>query len=327
MPPLLDVRNLRPVFETAKGSIAVVDDISFTIDPGEVVGIVGESGCGKSVTALSIMGLLPPKTSRVETGNIFFEQQDLLKKRKSEMRKIIGKKIAMIFQEPMTCLNPVLKIGKQIGEVLKTHENLNRRERKTRILELLTQVGIDSPEKRIRHYPHQLSGGMRQRVMIAMALACRPNLLIADEPTTALDVTIQAQILEIIKQIRRTEKMAVLMITHDLSVISEMAQKVIVMYAGKILEQAPVNDIFKSPLHPYTKGLLNSVPRTEKIGKTLFTIRGAVPAISDLPRGCRFSNRCDQSRDICREREPIMRQLADNRAVCCWNGTTEFDQR
>lgn len=320
MSPLLDVRNVRPVFKTDKGQVAVVDNISFTIDPGEVVGIVGESGCGKSVTALSIMGLLPKKIASIETGNIFFKQQDLLKKSGSEMRKITGKKIAMIFQEPMTSLNPVLRIGKQIGEVLKAHEQMPRKKRNQRILELLTQVGIGSPEKRIRDYPHQLSGGMRQRVMIAMALACKPDLLIADEPTTALDVTIQAQILEIIKQINRTEKMAVLMITHDLSVVAEMVQKVIVMYAGKIVEQAPVAELFKSPLHPYTRGLLDSVPGTERAGETLFTIKGAVPGVNALPKGCRFSNRCDHCREICQQIEPSMQQITEDRMVRCWKG-------
>lgn len=324
MAPLLDVRNIRPVFKTDDGQVAVVDDISFTIDPGEVVGIVGESGCGKSVTALSIMGLLPKKTACVETGNIFFKGQDLLNKSQSEMRKITGKKIAMIFQEPMTSLNPVLRIGKQIGEVLITHEKMTRSERKQRTVELLTQVGISSPEKRIRDYPHQLSGGMRQRVMIAMALACKPDLLIADEPTTALDVTIQAQILEIIKQINRTEKMAVLMITHDLGVVAEMAQKVIVMYAGKIVEQGPVSELFKSPLHPYTRGLLNSVPGKERAGQDLFTIKGTVPGANALPKGCRFSNRCDHCAEICQQREPIMLQITEDRMICCWKGTSEL---
>ena len=243
------------------------------------------------------------------------------------MRKITGKKIAMIFQEPMTSLNPVLRIGKQIGEVLRTHEKMTRREKKQRILELLIQVGIGSPEKCIRDYPHQFSGGMRQRVMIAMALACKPDLLIADEPTTALDVTVQAHNLEIIKQINRTEKMAVLMITHDLSVIAEMAQKVIVMYAGQIVEQAPVSQLFKSPLHPYTQGLLNSVPGTIRPGESLFAIRGTVPGVHAMPKGCRFSNRCDYCREICEQIEPAMQQITEDRMVRCWKEKRELENR
>ncbi len=322
--PLLDLRDIQPFFITGEGPVAVADKISFTVNPGEVVGIVGESGCGKSVTALSIMGLLPRKTAGVASGQILFNNQDLLKKSRSQMKKIVGRRIAMIFQEPMTCLNPVLKIGKQIGEVLETHENMRARERRDRVIELLIQVGIDSPQKRIKAYPHQLSGGMRQRVMIAMALACSPDLLIADEPTTALDVTIQAQILDLIKEISRTKKMAVLMITHDLGVIAEMAQKVLVMYAGRIVEQAQVWDLFNDPLHPYTLGLLNSVPRAKNFGKDLFTIRGTLPAITDLPRGCRFSNRCGQCRPICRVKEPLMRPISSNRGVSCWKGTDEY---
>jgi len=317
--PLLEVRNLKSVINTNKGIIPVVDGISFTVNEGEILGVVGESGCGKSMTALSIMGLLPDKIAKVEKGNIFFEQEDLLKKNKSEMRTILGKKISMIFQEPMTSLNPVLTVEKQIIEVLETHEKMSRKDRKERTLHLLTQVGMDCPEQRIHDYPHQLSGGMRQRVMIAMALACRPRLLIADEPTTALDVTIQAQILEIIKEIKKKEKMAILIITHDLSVIAEMADKVIVMYAGKIVEKALVNDIFKSPRHPYTKGLLNSVPRMNTSANILYTIRGAVPKITDLPRGCRFHTRCDLCKSICCEKEPEMRKIGDERYISCWN--------
>ena len=322
--PLLEVRNIKSVFNTNKGKIPVVDNISFTVNKGEIVGVVGESGCGKSITALSIMGLLPDKIAKVEKGNIFFEQDDLLKKNKSEMRKIVGKKISMIFQEPMTSLNPVLTVGKQIIEVLETHEKMSRKDRKKRTLHLLTQVGIDYPEKRIHDYPHQLSGGMRQRVMIAMALACRPSLLIADEPTTALDVTIQAQILEIIKEIKKKEKMAILIITHDLRVIAEMAEKVIVMYAGKIVEKALVNDIFKFPQHPYTKGLLNSVPRMNTSVNNLYAIFGSVPKITDLPKGCRFSTRCDFCKSICCEKEPKMRQIGDERYISCWNGAEEY---
>jgi len=322
--PLLEVKNIKTVFNTHRGRIPVVDDISFTVNRGEILGVVGESGCGKSVTALSIMGLLPQKKASVISGSIFFDKEDFLTKKRSEMRKIVGKKISMIFQEPMTSLNPVLTVGKQIHEVLKAHEKLGRKQRKQRVLELLTQVGIDYPEKRVNDYPHRLSGGMRQRVMIAMALACKPSLLIADEPTTALDVTIQAQILDIIKENTHSQNMSVMMITHDLSVIAEMAERVIVMYAGKIVEQGSVNDIFESPCHPYTRGLLNSVPKMDIRAKSLYAIRGSVPKITDLPTGCRFSNRCDFCKSVCSEKEPLMRQIGHGRSVSCWKGTEEY---
>ncbi|MCK5312358.1 MAG: ABC transporter ATP-binding protein, partial [Desulfobacteraceae bacterium] len=301
-----------------------VDDVSFEIYSGETLSIVGESGCGKSVTALSIMGLIPNPPGEIVSGSIYFQNTNLLDISERKMRKIRGNRISMIFQEPMTSLNPVLTVGKQVIEVLETHEKMSRKDRKKRTLHLLTQVGIDYPEKRIHDYPHQLSGGMRQRVMIAMALACRPRLLIADEPTTALDVTIQAQILEIIKEIKKKEKMAILIITHDLSVIAEMAEKVIVMYAGKIVEKALVNDIFKSPQHPYTKGLLNSVPRMNTSVNNLYAIQGSVPKITDLPKGCRFSTRCDLCKSICCEKEPKMRQIGNERYISCWIGAEEY---
>lgn len=323
--PLLEVKEICPIFETDKGKLPVADRISFTVEPGQTVGLVGESGCGKSITALSIMGLLPQRMAAVESGQILFDGQDLLKKSRSQMRQISGCRIAMIFQEPMTCLNPVLRVGKQIEEVLITHEKMDRKARKERVVDLLAQVGIDAPKVRIRSYPHQLSGGMRQRVMIAMALACRPDLLIADEPTTALDVTIQAQILDLIKKISRAEKMAVLMISHDLSVIAYTAQKVIVMYAGRIVEQAPVRDLLKSPLHPYTQALLKSVPRMENFGQPLFTIKGTVPRIMDLPQGCRFSTRCDLCRPICRNEAPRMRNIGADRFLSCWQGTENYE--
>lgn len=324
--PLLEVKEICPVFKTEQGKLSVAEKVSFTIDAGQTVGLVGESGCGKSVTALSIMGLLPPKTASVESGEILFNGQDLLQHNSTKLKKITGSRIAMIFQEPMTCLNPVLKVGKQIEEVLWTHERMDKKSRKARVIELLNQVGIDAPNKRVRSYPHQLSGGMRQRVMIAMALACRPELLIADEPTTALDVTIQAQILDLIKNISQAEKMAVLMITHDLSVIAQTAQKVIVMYAGRIVEQGPVRELLKDPLHPYTQGLLKSVPRTRKNGEPLFTIKGTVPGMHDLIQGCRFNTRCHKCHPICRIQSPELRAIDTARSLNCWQGTEPYEQ-
>ena len=303
---LLSVENLTTSFETDEGKVNVLDDISFELLNGETLGIVGESGCGKSVTALSVMRLLPKPAGKIENGNIIYLDDDLLSLTTEQMHNIRGKKIAMIFQEPMTALNPVHRIGKQLGEVYHIHfPDKTREESYAAQLETLEKVGIPAPEKRLREYPHQLSGGMRQRVMIAMALSCKPDILIADEPTTALDVTTQNQILELMRKLQKDINMSIIFITHDLGVIAEMCSRVIVMYAGRIVEQAPVNELFKHPRHPYTKGLLKSIPKLETTPKSeLEIIEGLVPSLSDLPGGCRFRTRCDFEKEKCSQIDP-----------------------
>ncbi|MDR1943331.1 MAG: ABC transporter ATP-binding protein [Synergistaceae bacterium] len=320
MEELLRVRNLRTSFNTKQGLVRAVDGVSFEASRGETLGIVGESGCGKSVTALSIMRLVSAP-GRVESGEILYRGRDLLGLSSEEMRKIRGGRIAMIFQEPMTSLNPVFSVGAQIAEALRLHEGLGRREAMTRAAEMLETVNIPAPAKRAREYPHQLSGGMRQRVMIAMALCCKPDVLICDEPTTALDVTIQAQIIELIDGLREKTGMAVIMITHDLGVISETADRVLVMYAGKIIEEGTKMDVLTAPLHPYTEGLLNAVPRLDRDADTLNVIPGAVPNMAFLPAGCRFRPRCPEAREVCfTEPETMKRGAQDGgyHAVSCW---------
>ncbi|MDR1482984.1 MAG: ABC transporter ATP-binding protein [Synergistaceae bacterium] len=316
---LLEVRGLRTNFNTKHGSVRAVDDISFSMARGETVGIVGESGCGKSVTALSIMRLIS-EPGRVEGGEVLFGGRDLLKLSQSEMRKIRGNKIAMIFQEPMTSLNPVLTVGSQISEVLRLHERLNRRDAAARAVEMLSVVNIPAPEKRVHEYPHQLSGGMRQRVMIAMALCCKPDVLICDEPTTALDVTIQAQIISLIEDLKDKTGAAVMMITHDLGVISGISDRVIVMYSGRIIEEGTKMDVLTNPLHPYTEGLLNAIPRIDLDCDELKVIPGMVPNPAFLPEGCHFRPRCADARGIClKEPQPVA--AAGNtgpRTVRCW---------
>ena len=315
---LLNVINLKTCFHTMEGLVPAVDGVSFHIDKGETVGLVGESGCGKSVTALSILRLIPKPPGKIEAGEILYEGEDLLIKSEEEIREIRGNKISMIFQEVMTSLNPVLKIGRQISEAIEIHQHLDHREAMEKTVQILKMVSISLPNKRINEYPHQLSGGMRQRVMIAMAMVCNPELLIADEPTTALDVTIQAQVLELMKELRRTLKTSILLISHDLGLIAEMAERVIVMYAGKIVEEAGVEDLFSDPQHPYTRGLLASIPRlTGKRGK-LSVIKGVVPRPISLPSGCSFHPRCDLVRDVCVEREPPLKSFDDSRRVSCW---------
>ncbi len=318
---LLEVKNLQTYFYTEDGVVKAVDGVDFYIREGETLGMVGESGCGKSVTALSIMRLVPNPPGKIIGGEILFRGEDLLKKSEAEMRKIRGNKISMIFQEPMTSLNPVYTIGDQIVEAIVLHQKLSKRDALKKAIEMLSLVGIPEPAKRVRQYPHELSGGMRQRAMIAMALSCNPDLLIADEPTTALDVTIQAQILELIKQLKDEFKMAVLMITHDLGVIAEVSDRVVVMYAGKAVEASDVYTMFKNPKHPYTIGLYNSLPKI--IGgrkKRLESIEGVVPIPINLPPGCRFANRCKKAMDICREEEPelIPYEGDENHLVRCW---------
>ena len=329
MAKLLEVNHLTTQFRVDKNKIiSAVDNSSFYIDEGETLAIVGESGSGKSVTALSVMQLVPNPPGHIEAGEIIFQGSDLLKMSQSQVRKIRGGQISMIFQEPMTSLNPVYTIGQQITETIRLHMKVSRKEAQDRCVELLRKVQIPDAAKRLGTYPHQLSGGMRQRVMICMALACSPRLLIADEPTTALDVTIQAQILDLIRNLRDEEKTAVLFITHDLGVVADIAHRAVVMYAGCIMEMGKVKDMFLHPLHPYTQGLLSAIPRlSTPHGEKLYTIRGIVPDLSTLPKGCVFSTRCDQCMDICRKLRPPLRQLEDGRQVRCFRveGGKELD--
>jgi peptide/nickel transport system ATP-binding protein/oligopeptide transport system ATP-binding protein len=318
---LLQVKNLKTNFNTKNGVIKAVDDVSFEIARGETLGIVGESGCGKSITALSIMRLIA-EPGRIEQGEIRYDGKDLLKLSLPEMRKIRGNKIAMIFQEPMTSLNPVLTVGTQISEVLRLHEGLSRSAARAKSVEMLSMVHIPMPEKRIREYPHQLSGGMRQRVMIAMALCCNPDVLICDEPTTALDVTIQAQIISLIEELKSRIGAAVIMITHDLGVISEIADKVIVMYAGKIVEEGTKMDVLTKPLHPYTEGLLNAVPRIDRDCDQLNVIPGMIPNPASLPDGCYFRPRCSCAQDLC-VRMPDKVSVGAQ-SVRCWKYLPEW---
>ncbi len=320
---ILEVRNLQTSFTTERGVLKAVDDVSFDLYAGKTLGVVGESGCGKSVTSLSIMRLIPNPPGKITGGQILYKGRDLLQLGAEEMRKIRGNEISMIFQEPMTSLNPVFTIGNQLMEAILLHQDLSKSEALNKAVEMLRLVGIPAPEKRVRDYPHQLSGGMRQRVMIAMALSCNPKILIADEPTTALDVTIQAQILDLLRDLQQKTGLGLLLITHDLGVVAEMAHDVVVMYAGRVVERAPVNEIFKSPKHPYTRGLLNSIPvlsrdPTGKVKKSrLEPIPGIVPSLFDLPVGCRFQERCSLVADDCRTSEPLLRELSGIRSVRC----------
>ena len=317
---LLEIYNLKTHFYTEDGVSPAVDGVNLYIRRGETLAVVGESGCGKSVTSLSVMRLVPDPPGRIVDGQILFEGRDLLKITESEMRKIRGNDISMIFQEPMTSLNPIYTIGDQIVETITQHQRLSRRESLDKAVEMLRLVGSPRPDKRVNEYPHQLSGGMRQRVMIAMALSCNPKLLIADEPTTALDVTIQAQILELMRKLKKDLGMAIMLITHDLGVVAEMAKRVVVMYAGKVIEEGDVFSIFRHPLHPYTQGLLQSVPRMDSTLDNLHVIEGVVPNPLKLPAGCRFSPRCPYVLDKCRERQPELEQVAPGRFVACFLG-------
>jgi len=316
---ILKVRGLSVSFATENVPLNVIEDVSFSVEHGRTLGLVGESGCGKSVTAMSIIRLLPSPPSRVESGRILFNGQDLLKLDDAAMRTIRGNRIGMIFQEPMTSLNPTFSIGFQIGEVLRIHRGLGLRQARDRCAELLDMVGIGSPGARLDQYPHQLSGGLRQRVMIAMAIACGPALLIADEPTTALDVTIQAQILDLLVRLQKELEMSILMITHDLAVVAEFCDHVVVMYAGMIVEKAPVAQIFSNPRHPYTHGLLASVPQIGKKRTYLPTIPGMVPGIGERPAGCYFAQRCENVIDICWRTIPSLEGGGTESRLACWN--------
>ena len=317
---LLRVENLQTYFFTDAGVLRAVDGVSLRIAPGETLGVVGESGCGKTVTALSILRLVPDPPGRIVGGRVTFEGTELLGLDAERMRKMRGSAISMIFQEPMTSLNPVFTVGDQIAEGVRLHQNLSRRAAWEKAVEMLRLVQMPDPDRRAREYPHQLSGGMRQRVMIAMALACGPRLLIADEPTTALDVTIQAQILELLLRLKEELGMAVMLITHDLGVIADTAQRVVVMYAGRVVEEASVRDLFANPRHPYTQGLLASIPTLEKgagARKRLQAIPGVVPSLLDLPPGCRFSDRCPLAVPECRGAEPELRQVTPQHWARC----------
>jgi len=316
---LIQVIDLRTSFFTPEGEVRAVDGVSFSLEEGKTLGLVGESGCGKSMTALSILRLVPSPPGKIVGGEILYRGRDLLKLGREEMRKMRGDEISMIFQDPMTSLNPVFTVGNQIAEAVRLHQGLGKREAREKTIDMLRLVRIADPESRVDEYPHQLSGGMRQRVMIAMALACNPSLLIADEPTTALDVTIQAQILELIKELQQKLGMALLLITHDLGVVAERADGVAIMYAGKIVERGPVEAIFSRPLHPYTIGLLNSLPGSgEKKKKRLEAIPGVVPSLLELPGGCRFRDRCPKAAGVCAEAEPELLEKEKGHWAACY---------
>lgn len=315
---ILNVNNLTCAFHTEDGVVKAVDDVSFELKRTKTLGVVGESGCGKSVTALSIMRLLPQPAGFIQSGQVLFDGKDMVSLPHEAMYRVRGRKISMIFQEPMTALNPVYKIGRQLSEIFAIHfGRIDGKERYERSLDLLEKVGIPDPDKRMNEYPHQISGGMRQRVMIAMAIACEPEILIADEPTTALDVTIQAQILDLIQKLQSETGMSVIFITHDLGVIAEISDDVLVMYAGKVAETGSVSDIFKYPAHPYTKGLLKSIPRLDSKSKTqLSVISGMVPSLKDLPEGCRFYNRCPDAQAKCKKMPPL-EKIGENHMAAC----------
>jgi len=314
--PLLSLRHLVTAFDTDEGYLRAVDDVSFDVYPGKTLGIVGESGCGKSVTSLSILRLIPTPPGFIERGEALFAGKDLFQASEREMRAIRGNDISMIFQEPMTSLNPVYTVGSQIIEAIRLHRRMSRRAAKARAIELLDLVGIPAPSERIDSYPHTLSGGMRQRAMIAMALACEPRLLIADEPTTALDVTIQAQILDLLRSLQAELGMSIIFISHDLGVMAEFTHEIAVMYAGKIVEQAKTEALFDSPRHPYTRGLLQSLPSQRNRGQRLPTIPGIVPDLRTLPPGCRFQDRCGLVTDACRTEEPSLQRVAEADVAC-----------
>ena len=319
MEPLLEVKNLKTQFFTQDGVVKAVDDVSFDIMPGETLGVVGESGCGKSITAMSIMRLIPTPPGRIVNGQINFLGEDVLGMSDEEIRSIRGNKIAMIFQDPMTSLNPVLSVNRQIGETLELHMGMSKSQARQRSIELLRMVGIPNAEQRVDQYPHQFSGGMRQRVMIAMALSCNPQMLIADEPTTALDVTIQAQILDLMRNLQAEHNTALMLITHDLGVVAGMTDRINVMYAGHIVETAHTEELFANPRHPYTVGLLNSIPRLDAARKSkLDPIRGLPPDLIDLPDMCPFLPRCDFAREKCEQQNPPLVTVAPNHRSACW---------
>ncbi len=323
--PLLEVKNLRTYFYTRKGVVPAVDGVDFQVAPGEILGIVGESGCGKSVTSLSILNLLIDYAKIEKGSEINFDGRNLVELSKKDMRKVRGKDIAMIFQDPMTSLNPVMTIEKQLMETVQTHRNVSKEEARKLALEMMIKVGIPSPEKRLKEYPHQLSGGMKQRVMIAMALMCNPKLLIADEPTTALDVTIQAQILKLMRELKDETGSAIMLITHDMGVVASMADAIMIMYAGRVVEYGEAKAVFRDPKHPYTVGLLKSIPRLDEKVDTLFTIEGTVPNQYNMPAGCKFWPRCPYATEKCKTEEPALLHL-EGRQVRCWKYEEEKEE-
>ncbi|KQL37229.1 ABC transporter ATP-binding protein [Psychrobacillus sp. FJAT-21963] len=323
---VLEVKNLKTHFISNKGISKAVDGIDFTLRKGETLGIVGESGCGKSMTSLSILRLIPSPPGKIVDGQVLLKGQDLVKMSDEEIRKIRGNRISMIFQEPMTSLNPVIPVGEQIAEALRLHQGLTKKQAWDKSVEMIGLVGIPSPEKRAKQEPFQLSGGMRQRIMIAMALACTPEVLIADEPTTALDVTIQAQILEIMKDLQKKIGMGIIFITHDLGVVAEMCDQVGVMYAGQIVEHQVAKDLFKNPLHPYTQGLIGSLPKLYEDQEELQIIEGTVPSPYDYPVGCRFAERCPFAQDICVQKQPNLTQVDELSKVRCWKYSEEWQE-
>jgi oligopeptide/dipeptide ABC transporter ATP-binding protein len=315
---ILEVKDLSTYFDTDEGVVKSVDGVSFDLKKGRSVCLVGESGCGKSVTSFTLMRLIPMPPGRIAKGEILYKGEDLTKIPESRMRRIRGNNLAMIFQEPMTSLNPVYTVGNQIMEAVLLHQEVGRQEARQIAIDMLKKVGIPDPESRIDDYPHQMSGGMKQRVMIAMALACKPDILIADEPTTALDVTIQAQILDLLQELQKTEDMAILLITHDLAVVAEMADEVLVMYASKIVEKADVKTLFENPLHPYTKGLLAAIPRLGHKEARLNEIPGQVPKPQNYPKGCHFADRCQEVMDCCRREKPLLSVQGEDHEVACF---------
>lgn len=316
--PLLEIKDLSVEFQTVEGTVYAINKLSYSLDEGETIGIVGESGSGKSVSSLGIMKLIPNPPGKIVNGEILYRGKDLTKISEKGMEKIRGDEISMIFQEPMTSLNPIITCGKQIAESLTLHRGMKKKQAMKAAVEMMEAVGIANPLQRVHEYPHQMSGGMRQRVMIAMALACNPKILICDEPTTALDVTIQAQILDLIRKLNKETGTAIIMITHDLGVVSELCEKVIVMYAGRIVEEAPSDDIFKNPLHPYTTGLISAIPKITKERKPLTTIEGLVPNPMEVTCGCSFWPRCKYTTEQCKKEEPPMLQVEEKRKVRCW---------
>lgn len=322
---ILEIKGLRTHFFTDDGVVPAVDGVDFKIKRGETLGIVGESGCGKSVTCLSVLRLIPQPPGRIVGGEIIFRDENLLDKSEEEMRRIRGNAISMIFQEPMTSLNPVFTVGNQLMEVIRLHQGLSRKAAQEKAVEMLKLVGIPLPEQRINAFPHQLSGGMRQRVMIAMAISCNPELLFADEPTTALDVTIQAQILALMKELQQKLGTAIMLITHDLGVVAEMADNILVMYAGQVVEGADAKTLFKNPLHPYTVGLLESIPRMDVEQEELYVIKGMIPNPAEMPAACRFHPRCEEARPICRKHEPVLVSFS-GRQIRCWKYTPQWDE-
>lgn len=315
---ILTITDLKTHFYTSRGIIPAVDGISLSMRSSSVLGLVGESGCGKSISALSILRLIPSPPGKIVNGHIEFNGRDLLKMTRKELHSIRGNEISMIFQEPMTSLNPVYTVGRQVMEILELHQKMDKKTAREKAIDMFEQVGIPEAAKRISCYPHQLSGGLRQRVMIAMALSCRPKLLIADEPTTALDVTVQAQILQLMRKLQQEMQSAILLITHDLGVVAEMCDEVAVMYAGKIMEQTDVETLFAKPLHPYTLGLLNSIPKLYQDADYLYSIKGMVPNLLALPAGCKFYPRCDFASDLCKTKEPDLIESAPGHFVRCW---------